>query len=439
MFSLKRAHRPSLAAALPKARVLSAPMPTTFSRWPRFEAQAKPQYPVFMREVRKALKPIAHEFDITFQIMPQAARYPIPLRSFDVPYVVGPLGGALETPEAFKGEGKSAAWFTRARVLDHLRFRHDPWLRASYAEAALVLGVAPYMEDVLGAITLKRFAPVLELGIADLPELPERAPKTTGLNLLHVGRGVRTKGLRDVIRAMGHLKDSHPDLTLMSAGTCEEIDICRAEAQALGIADRVTFKGQIAREEVETLYREADMFVFPSFREPAGNVLYEAMRWGLPVIAAARGGPDWIVDDTTGIRIPVTTPEKYAREISPAIAAGEIVISDRFADSTRIYQGTARADLRGIVDRLHDTMIGREPDLTLIIDMDPEVALARGLARRSGEDRFEDMGADFQMRLAQGFRELAAAQPGRCRLIDGTGTPEEVSDRVLAEIALRLP
>ena len=321
VFSLKRAHRPSLAEALPKARVLSAPMPTTFSRWPRFEAQAKPQYPVFMREVRKALKPIAHEFDITFQIMPQAARYPIPLRSFDVPYVVGPLGGALETPEAFKGEGKSAAWFTRARVLDHLRFRHDPWLRASYAEAALVLGVAPYMEDVLGAITLKRFAPVLELGIADLPELPERAPKTTGLNLLHVGRGVRTKGLRDVIRAMGHLKDSHPDLTLMSAGTGEEIDICRAEAQALGIADRVTFKGQIAREEVETLYREADMFVFPSFREPAGNVLYEAMRWGLPVIAAARGGPDWIVDDTTGIRIPVTTPEKYAREISTAIAA----------------------------------------------------------------------------------------------------------------------
>ncbi|MEO1313186.1 MAG: thymidylate kinase, partial [Pseudomonadota bacterium] len=74
-----------------------------------------------------------------------------------------------------------------------------------------------------------------------------------------------------------------------------------------------------------------------------------------------------------------------------------------------------------------------------IIDMDPEVALARGLARRSGEDRFEDMGADFQMRLAQGFRELAAAQPGRCRLIDGTGTPEEVSGRVLAEIALRLP
>jgi len=67
------------------------------------------------------------------------------------------------------------------------------------------------------------------------------------------------------------------------------------------------------------LYQDADIFVFPSFREPGGNVVYEAMRWGVPVIVAARGGPNWSVDDTTGVRIPVTTPEKYARDVAAAI------------------------------------------------------------------------------------------------------------------------
>ncbi|MEM9779711.1 MAG: dTMP kinase [Pseudomonadota bacterium] len=191
-------------------------------------------------------------------------------------------------------------------------------------------------------------------------------------------------------------------------------------------------KSTQARALAEAL--RAGGFTVRLTREPGGSPGAEEIRRLLVEGDPARWSPETEILLFTAAR-----RDHMERLISPAIAAGEIVISDRFADSTRIYQGTARADLRGIVDRLHDTMIGREPDLTLIIDMDPEVALARGLARRSGEDRFEDMGADFQMRLAQGFRELAAAQPGRCRLIDGTGTPEEVSGRVLAEIALRLP
>jgi len=236
-----------------------------------------------------------------------------------LPYVVGPLGGALETPEAFRSEGQGAAWYTKARGLDRWRFRNDPWLRKSYADAALVLGVAPYVRDVLGDIPIQRFEPVLELGVTDVPPLPTRPERTSGLRLLHVGRGVRTKGLRDVVRAMGHLKDELPDMTLTSAGAGEEIDVCKAEADALGISDRITFHGLIPREDVETLYEDADIFVFPSFREPAGNVVYEAMRWGLPIIAAARGGPDWIVDDHTGLKVAVTEPEQFARDIAEAI------------------------------------------------------------------------------------------------------------------------
>ena len=117
------------------------------------------------------------------------------------------------------------------------------------------------------------------------------------------------------------------------------------------------------------------------------------------------------------------------RTIRPRLAAGEIVVSDRFADSTRVYQGATRGDLRDKVDLLHREMIGLEPDLTLIIDIDPDIALSRGLARASGEDRFEDMGASFQRMLRSGFRVLAQALP-RCVMIDGNGSVDDVFDRV---------
>ncbi len=118
------------------------------------------------------------------------------------------------------------------------------------------------------------------------------------------------------------------------------------------------------------------------------------------------------------------------RTIQPAIAAGKVVISDRFADSTRVYQGAARAELRSTVDQLHDLMIGREPDLTFIVDMDPETALTRGLARQSGEDRFEDMGLAFQIKLRAGFLDLAAQFPDRCHVINGDQSPASVSGEI---------
>jgi glycosyltransferase involved in cell wall biosynthesis len=260
------------------------------------------------------------QFDIAHQIMPQAARYPCPFRFFDIPYVVGPLGGALETPAGFKTEVGSAAGFTKLRALDSWRFRYDPWLRASYSRAACVVGVAPYVAEVLGDIPMRRFEPILELGIDALAPSVSHAQTQGQLKLLHVGRGVRTKGLRDVVRALAQLSDL-PGITLTSAGAGEEIALCKAEAERLGVADRCTFLGRIEREAVENLYRTHDVFTFPSWREPAGGVLYEAMRWGLPVITAANGGPDWIIDDNCGVRLSVDSPEQLARDLATTVRA----------------------------------------------------------------------------------------------------------------------
>lgn len=125
--------------------------------------------------------------------------------------------------------------------------------------------------------------------------------------------------------------------------------------------------------------------------------------------------------------------------ILPALERGAIVISDRFSDSTRVYQGAARGDLRAIVDELHRLIIGKDPDLTLVIDIDPETGLQRGLARQSGEDRFEELGAGFQQKLRQGYRALLSDYPARCVGIDGQGDIDTVAARVLNAVRGRLP
>ena len=160
-------------------------------------------------------------------------------------------------------------------------------------------------------------------------------------------------------------------------------------------------------------------------REPGGSRGAEDIRRLLVEGDPARWSPETEILLFTAAR-----RDHVEKLIKPALDRGAIVVTDRFADSTRVYQGAARAELRNSVDTLHNLMIGMEPDLTLIIDVAPEVALDRGLARNSGEDRFEDMGEGFQMRLQQGFRALAEAEPERCILIDGGGGAEMVAARI---------
>ena len=168
-------------------------------------------------------------------------------------------------------------------------------------------------------------------------------------------------------------------------------------------------------------------------REPGGAPGAEDIRRLLVEGDPARWSPETEILLFTAAR-----RDHLERTIEPALAAGQVVISDRFADSTRVYQGAARGDLCDIVDRLHDTVIGIEPDLTIILDFDPEAALARGLARGSGEDRFEEMGAAFQVALRDGFQALAAAEPQRCVLVDASGDEQAVAQRVRAVLDARL-
>ena len=168
-------------------------------------------------------------------------------------------------------------------------------------------------------------------------------------------------------------------------------------------------------------------------REPGGSVGAELIRKLL-----VEGDPNRWSPETEMLLFTAARRDHFEKTIRPALERGKIVISDRFADSTRVYQGATRGDLRALVDQLHQLMIGYEPDLTLIIDVDPQESLARGLARGSGEDRFEDFGLDFQKKLRQGFLKLGNDFDKRCKIIDGTRSVDDISSEILTLVYNKL-
>lgn len=149
-------------------------------------------------------------------------------------------------------------------------------------------------------------------------------------------------------------------------------------------------------------------------REPGGSPGAEEIR-----ALVLQGAPDRWSAETELLLFTAARRDHLERLIEPALAEGQTVICDRFADSTRLYQGLSRNNIRAKVDALHDLMIGRDPDLTILIDMDPQIGLSRAKARQGTEERFEDMGLEMQARMRQGFLDLAASQPARFRVIDG--------------------
>ncbi|XAT60504.1 dTMP kinase [Rhodobacteraceae bacterium Araon29] len=165
-------------------------------------------------------------------------------------------------------------------------------------------------------------------------------------------------------------------------------------------------------------------------REPGGSVGAEEIR-----ALVLQGDPDRWSAETEILLFTAARRDHLECNILPALSAGKIVICDRFADSTRMYQGLSRGDLRELVDRLHALMIPRNPDITLLIDMDPEIGLARAKARKTKEERFEDFGLQLQQTMRMGFLALAEEYSDRFRVIDGHGSADNVAADIYAQIA----
>jgi dTMP kinase len=119
--------------------------------------------------------------------------------------------------------------------------------------------------------------------------------------------------------------------------------------------------------------------------------------------------------------------------IEPALKQGTWVLSDRFSDSTRVYQGTLGQVSPGILNAMQRVTIGDlKPDLTVILDVPVEIGLKRAAARRgdAAADRFESEDISFHQKLRDAYRQIAKDEPERCVLIDATEEPTKVAASV---------
>jgi len=170
-------------------------------------------------------------------------------------------------------------------------------------------------------------------------------------------------------------------------------------------------------------------------REPGGSEGAEQIRALL-----VEGEPDRWTPLSETLLFLAARVDHLARLIAPALKGGAWVISDRFSDSTFVYQGIARGLGTKAVKRLHKAALGSfAPDLTLVLDLDPTEGLKRAHARGGHhENRFEQFGADFHAKLRSAFREIVVENPDRCVLIDGGRAAEAVAADVWRAVEERL-
>jgi dTMP kinase len=171
-------------------------------------------------------------------------------------------------------------------------------------------------------------------------------------------------------------------------------------------------------------------------REPGGTPRAEALRTVILSGAASALGPSGEALLFTAARI-----DHIDKKIAPALAAGQWVICDRFADSTRAYQGAAGKLGARLIDSLERVAIAEtRPDLTLVLDMPVERSLVRAAERREGAakpDRFEGEERAFHETLRKAFLEIAAAEPKRCIVINGDQPSEDVAKDIWAHVRER--
>ena len=160
-------------------------------------------------------------------------------------------------------------------------------------------------------------------------------------------------------------------------------------------------------------------------REPGGSDGAEEIRNLL-----LTGNTDRWSAETEILLFTAARRDHLERTILPALKNGLAVICDRFSDSTRVYQGVTRGDLRDLVDQLDSAMIPRQPDITVLIDLDPTISLARAIERSNNEARFEDFGVEMQIKLRKGFLTLAHEFPNRFMVIDGSRNEAEVAENI---------
>ena len=271
-----------------------------------------------LRKARELHRTVS--FDLVHQTTFHTFRIPFACSRLGIPSVWGPIAGGESVPKGFDrflgsdaGKERSRAWANRLCLW-------IPGVRSSLGRCAALLVSNRTTINFLPATDRPRciLMPANAVSPRDAATPPrERTTQGGRLELIYVGNCVSRRALPIVFEA---LREFRPDEVRMRVvGNGEALEAWKQEATRLGVQNRVEFTGGVDADTVRRYYDEADALAFPSLRDSGGSALLEAMTRGLPVICLDWGGPAEMVDEHSGIRLPVNDPDETVARLVAAL------------------------------------------------------------------------------------------------------------------------
>ncbi|GGY15592.1 glycosyltransferase family 4 protein [Paludibacterium paludis] len=262
------------------------------------------------------------DFDLVHHLTWGTYRFPSFMGLLGKPFINGPLGGGERSPARLWMRlplRERAFEFARSALIELSRF--DPFVWLNMKSSDLIFCKTDETRDALPWFARGKARVATEIGV--MPGQQWGAAKDyTGrerFTLFYAGRLIGLKGVHLIIRALAELRHRHGlDVDLSIAGDGPMHSYLVDLAISLGVGDSVKFLGKVPRDALLTLYRDMDLFVFPSFHDSSGNVILESMSAGLPVVCLDLGGPKHFLDDDSGVVVP-------AKGVSEATVVGRLV------------------------------------------------------------------------------------------------------------------
>jgi len=350
----------------PNLHFLWVNVPRWFDTWnPAADKRVSPlHYVLWQRVALRRARQLHREvgFDIVHHVSWGTVSDPPLLWRLPVPFIWGPVGGGQISPPAFREYLGTAAKAERLRDLRIRLVRRRPVLKKAARKSAMIFATNRETASILkqaGAIDVKLF---LDTGIREdfLPaDVPHRTPNAQ-FKLLWVGRLLPRKCLPLALEALAQLKDV--PIRLLVAGKGEMKESWKNIASRLGISDRVEFLGEVPYNQMPALYLSADAFIFTSIRDAFGSQVLEAMASGLPIIALNHQGVGAFVQDSAGIKVPVTFPRETVTKLAQAIRmiASSAELRNRMGRAAWEFARTQTWSQRALVmARYYEEVAGR--------------------------------------------------------------------------------
>jgi glycosyltransferase involved in cell wall biosynthesis len=270
------------------------------------------------RELHRSVR-----FDAIQHVTWGGIRYPSFLGRLDAPFILGPVGGGETSPRGLRDTLTLRNMLVESlRDFSNATLDLNPFIRRMLEDAAVIIAKTEETRDLVPARLRHKTRVFLELGVS--PNQINR-PREFGLGpprLLFVGRLLYWKGAHLALAALEALRETLPGVRLTVVGHGPEEMALRAEARRRGLADVTTFVPWMPQASLFELYREHDLFVFPSLHDSSGNVVLESLCHGLPVVCLDLGGPKEIVTGACGVVVGTggLTTESTANALAAAIS-----------------------------------------------------------------------------------------------------------------------